>query len=291
MTRRSMDAVTLGVDDLLELDPFRFTRSVDDLRRLEMGARRTAARPYWSLLRSLLGLGEPVSERKARAIWRAILEHREKLSESLGRPVPLRATAIDWLYLLDETERPIRPMVISHYALARVVDDAKRDALTGLPTKAYFESELARELIASPFVGGSVVFIDLDGFKQKNDRLGHAAGDATLRRFARSANAALRTGDLVGRFGGDEFALALRGVEPRIARQIVVRLRTALERESAQDGTSFSFGVAALERDDTPEDVLGRADAAMYRQKRRRKQELVTSGSKPERLGRRGRRR
>lgn len=281
MKRRTRGAVTLGVDDLLERDPFRFTRSDADLRRLEAEARRTAASPYWYLLRALVGVGEPMTERDARALWREILSHRKKLSASVGRPLPLRATAIDWLYLLDEKERPTRPVIVSRAALARVADEGKRDALTGLPRKAYFEVALARELTASPFVGGSVVFIDLDGFKQANDRLGHAAGDATLRRFARATDAALRKGDLVGRLGGDEFALALLGVEPRTARQIVLRLRTAFERDCAREGVSFSFGVTELSRGDTPGVALARADAAMYRQKRRRKKARITSASGP----------
>lgn len=292
--RRPMDAFMLGVDDLLERDPFRFTRSDADLRRLEKEARRTVARPYWYLLRALVGIGEPISETNARAIWRELLEHRERLSATVGRPVPLRATAIDWLYLMDEMERPIRPVVVSRAALARVADEGKRDALTGLPRRARFETALARELGSAPSIGGSVVFIDLDGFKQANDRLGHAAGDKVLCRFARAADAALRKGDLVGRVGGDEFALALRGVEARPARQIVLRLRTALERECAREAVSFSFGVTALRHDDTPAAALGRADAAMYRQKRRRKKARITSASGPSAPGhsdRRGRRR
>lgn len=282
MKARSDDNPTVGaagIDDLLGTDPFRYTRSDADLRRLERAARRTRARPYWHLLRVLLGIGDTVNEKKAKALWREILRHRKTLSEVVGRPIPMRATAIDWLYLRDERERPVRPLVVSRTALSRLVEEGRRDPLTGLPRPAYFERALAQELSASPFVGGCVVFIDLDGFKQANDRLGHGAGDTVLQRFARVVGRVLRRADLVGRLGGDEFGLALFGIAPRMARTIVERLRDSFEHDCAAERVSFSFGITALQEDDTPRSALDRADASMYRQKRRRTRERLTRAS------------
>lgn len=169
-----------------------------------------------------------------------------------------------------------------------MVDEGRRDALTGLMRKAHFEKALANELQASPTVYSSVVLIDLDGFKDANDRLGHAAGDVVLRRFAEVARSVLRRGDLVGRIGGDEFALALLGLETETARTIVERLRGEFEKRCAREGVSFSFGIARLRRSDKPGTAIARADAAMYRQKRQRWRAHATTSASRSRGSRSG---
>lgn len=270
---------SFDLDELLTKDPFRFTRSDADLRQLEQARRRAGATPYTDLLRALLGTSDSFGEAGARRLWKDIVAHRRMLSTRVGRPMPLRAAALDWLYLRDEEERPIRPMLVSQQTLSEVVDEGRRDALTGLLRKAHFEKALASGLQASPTVSGSVVLIDLDGFKVANDSLGHAAGDVVLRRFAEVARGVLRRGDLVGRIGGDEFALALLGLELDTARAIVKRLRVAFEKRCASARVSFSFGITSLRRDDTPRAALARADAAMYRQKRRRQSARATTSA------------
>lgn len=280
------EPTSLGLDELLAKDPFRFTRSDADLKRLEHDARRDSATPYVVLLRALLGVGESFAEAEARRLWKAIVTHRKVLSAGIGRPMPLRAAAIDWLYLRDEEDRPIRPLLVSRQTLSNVVEEGRRDALTGLIRKAHFESALSLELRASREVCGSVVFIDLDGFKVANDNLGHAAGDVILRRFAEVARGVLRRGDLVGRIGGDEFALALLGLKLRTARAIVERLRVAFEKRCASEDVSFSYGITSLRRDDSPRAALARADAAMYRQKRRRQSARATTSASRSRSSR-----
>lgn len=260
-----------ALDALLTKDPFRFTRTDADLRRLERARRRAGATPHTDLVRALLGTSDSFGEAGARQLWNDIVAHRKMLSARVGRPIPLRAAALDWLYLRDEEERPIRPMLVSQQTLSDVVEEGRRDPLTGLLRKANFEKELASALEASPTVGGSVVLIDLDGFKEANDRLGHTAGDGVLRRFAEVARSALRRSDLVGRVGGDEFALALLELETETARTIVERLRGEFETRCAPEGVSFSFGIARPRRSDTPGTLIARADAAMYRQKRQRR--------------------
>jgi diguanylate cyclase (GGDEF)-like protein len=259
------------VEDLLKSDLFRFTRSDRGLAQLVRTTKQATPRPYWQLLRALLGVGERMDETSARATWRQIVAHRRALSTQLGRQVALRVAAFDWLSLQDESERPTRPVVLSHAALAQVVARGGQDALTGLPRRARFERALDRELKRQPFVGGCVVFIDLDGFKRANDRLGHASGDAVLRRFARVARSTLRGSDVVARLGGDEFGLLLGGLDTRQARRIVERLRGSFEQDCTREAVSFSFGAAALCPRAHAAVVLSRADAAMYRQKARRK--------------------
>ncbi len=258
---------------LIEEDPFRQTRSRRELGRLVESVRAATRCPHAFLVKALLGSGDDLEEDAARQLWRQLVAHRDDLSRQVGRAMPLRAAAIDWLYLHQLEERPIHPLVVSRATLSTVVTRSRHDGLTGLPRRAELQRALEQARQQRPFRGGCVVMIDLDGFKRVNDTLGHQAGDAVLRRFARVARATLRQGDLVGRLGGDEFALVLHGVAPPTARRVAARLRDRFERESAAEGLSFSFGVAQLRPEEAPHLALKRADGSMFRQKRRRHRE------------------
>lgn len=109
--KRRKKPTSFDLDELLTKDPFRFTRSDADLRQLEQARRRAGATPYTDLLRALLGTGYSFGEAGARRLWKDLVAHRRMLSTRIGRPIPLRAAALDWLYLRDEEERPIRPML------------------------------------------------------------------------------------------------------------------------------------------------------------------------------------
>ncbi|MGC9668533.1 diguanylate cyclase domain-containing protein [Planosporangium sp. 12N6] len=150
---------------------------------------------------------------------------------------------------------------------------AHLDALTGLPNRRAFMAELAAAVRAG---SGALLFIDLDGFKGINDSLGHAAGDDLLAAVAGRLQGCSRSGDLVARLGGDEFVVLARPVdgEPEM-RRIAQRIREAFTEPVAVsggtvrvrlsvDGTRYTAGESA-------EDVLNRADSAMYRVKRARR--------------------
>ncbi|HEX4867488.1 MAG TPA: EAL domain-containing protein [Acidimicrobiales bacterium] len=147
------------------------------------------------------------------------------------------------------------------------------DALTGLPNRVLFVDRLEHALahLDGGFV--SVAFGDLDGFKDVNDALGHAAGDALLRAAARRLADHVREGDTVARFGGDEFAVLFEGVSgPEEATAIAQGLARAVAAEplSAADRevhVSISMGVVVAGHDDDPATLLRDADAAMYRAK------------------------
>lgn len=113
--------------------------------------------------------------------------------------------------------------------------------------------------------GGAVVFVDLDGLKLVNDLFGHGEGDRLLARAGQVLRASVRPGDLVCRWGGDEFVLWLRGCSPGDAELIAERLRLALRAA----GVPASCGVAPAEPGECFPEVVARADAAMYREKRR----------------------
>ncbi|MBU2670773.1 GGDEF domain-containing protein [Actinoplanes bogorensis] len=158
---------------------------------------------------------------------------------------------------------------------------ATRDALTGLPNRAACLAELDQAISSAsapgPIAGSrsgagdlAVLFCDLDGFKPVNDRLGHAAGDELLVAVAARLGACVREGDLVARFGGDEFVLLCRGADAVEA--VSARIADMTARPFVAGGVLVSVGVsmgaARLIVGETTDAVLGRADLAMYEAKK-----------------------
>jgi len=149
---------------------------------------------------------------------------------------------------------------------------ASHDVLTGLPNRALLLEHLTA---ATRPVG--VLVIDLDGFKQVNDERGHDAGDQLLVEVARRLRAHVADGDTTARLGGDEFAVVVPG-PPEASQTVAARLLASLEapyvlRDGSSARVGASIGVASLHGDDRGigciEEVLRRADAAMYTAKRR----------------------
>jgi diguanylate cyclase (GGDEF)-like protein len=153
---------------------------------------------------------------------------------------------------------------------------ARTDALTGAANSRTFyeaaaaEAERARRS-ARPL---TLAYLDLDDFKQLNDRLGHAAGDAALRHVVRTAHLHLRASDLLARLGGDEFALLLPGAGPEGAASLLARLQERLARDLASHGWPVTLSVGAITFLRPPGDVdwmVQRVDALMYGAKRKGK--------------------
>ncbi len=160
---------------------------------------------------------------------------------------------------------------------------ASHDPLTDLANRAAVGAHL------DTVVGGrgghgpgrsAVVLLDLDGFKAVNDDLGHAAGDRVLEVTARRLRAGVRDGDLVGRLGGDEFVVVVHGLSDEVElHELVGRLGTSVHGPVDVGGRTVtvgaSIGTALVPTDGavTGSDLLARADAAMYRVKRDRRQQ------------------
>jgi diguanylate cyclase (GGDEF)-like protein len=140
---------------------------------------------------------------------------------------------------------------------------AATDPLTGVANRRAWEAEAARNLAHAARTGEPLSFaiLDLDDFKEVNDRLGHGAGDDLLRDLTHGWMRRLRTADLLGRYGGDEFVLCLPATDRKGAAEI-------LERLVASHEFAWSGGIATAEAGDTLTTVLARADADLYRQKR-----------------------
>jgi diguanylate cyclase (GGDEF)-like protein len=160
--------------------------------------------------------------------------------------------------------------------LETVRHQATHDALTGLPNRVLFLERLVTELGATGDEHLSVLFCDLDGFKQVNDAFGHAAGDELLRQVSARLRAAIRPCDTVGRLSGDEFAIILPGLAaPADAHGLAARVEECFAEPFRLEGRAIevrtSVGVAEHEAGTTAEDLLKKADAAMYRHKEARR--------------------
>ncbi|MEV6393191.1 EAL domain-containing protein [Streptomyces sp. NPDC051907] len=163
---------------------------------------------------------------------------------------------------------------------AQLQHNAEHDPLTDLPNRALF-TERVRQALTGRRAGDSgtaVLFIDLDGFKGVNDRLGHQAGDELLIQAARRLQDSVRAGDTAARLGGDEFSALIvgDGSRDRSAREYQVqeiadRLRLTLSQPYRIDGNDVrvaaSIGVAFAEPAISPTDLMRNADLAMYRAK------------------------
>ncbi|WP_262321321.1 sensor domain-containing diguanylate cyclase [Acidiferrimicrobium sp. IK] len=153
---------------------------------------------------------------------------------------------------------------------------ARTDALTGLPNRRAWEEALA-EAFDRASAGDqalSLAVIDLDEFKRFNDRYGHTSGDAMLRKAAEAWRSTLRSTDVLARYGGEEFAVLLPGCGIGAATQLLERLRVATPHPQ-----TCSVGVTAWTLGDSPEDLVARADVALYEAKRKGRDRLAIASS------------
>lgn len=159
---------------------------------------------------------------------------------------------------------------------AELFRQASTDALTSLANRRHFMNLAEQEVRRAHRFGRplTIMMLDLDHFKKINDTYGHGIGDSVLRETSRRAGESLRQSDVMGRLGGEEFAVLLPETDMRAARDVAERLRQHLaEQPIMADHTGISctvsIGLAALAKDDSSIDhVLERADHALYRAKK-----------------------
>jgi diguanylate cyclase (GGDEF)-like protein/PAS domain S-box-containing protein len=145
--------------------------------------------------------------------------------------------------------------------LDQVREMARRDALTGLPNRRALEEQLPQAMARARRRRSSlsVAILDIDHFKTYNDTYGHLAGDEVLRACAKAWDSALRAEDTIARFGGEEFLVLLPDTPPEEAGEIVERLRARTPM-----GQSCSAGLACWDYAESIDELLGRADQALY---------------------------
>lgn len=164
----------------------------------------------------------------------------------------------------------------------RLAQASRTDSLTTLPNRRGFVEAGGLELTQCATSGQecSVVMVDLDHFKQINDRHGHAAGDAFLQAAAACLKSVLRDGDVAARWGGEEFILMLPNTDSATAMAVAENARAALAAftgDSASETITASFGVARHSIDRSLESTIAAADAALYRAKELGRNRVILS--------------
>jgi diguanylate cyclase len=178
------------------------------------------------------------------------------------------AVTLVYLGLLLTFERTERNVRISHRRLKFL---ANTDILTGVPNRRHFHESAERALSKTAVTCNALLMFDIDHFKQVNDRLGHAAGDEALRQVALCTRQILRSADVAGRLGGDEFGVLLPDTSIDEAMAVTKRIVDLLEHRQLAPHVvrlSLSFGVVQLVPNETITDGLRRADQALYEAKR-----------------------
>jgi diguanylate cyclase (GGDEF)-like protein len=250
---------------LLEAEPAREERLLEDVRRGQDG------QPLYSSVLAILTHLD-FSEAQAQRHWRRIRAHRQALRTVLGRDVGLRVAILD--YFVNVNHELKNPKVIEISAFERTARSAVTDALTGLYNRGFFLQALQREVQRARRhdLLLSLVMVDLDDFKAINDTRGHLEGDRVLVKAANLINESLREIDIAARYGGEEFAVILPETSRAGAAVVADRIRQKVAAEFARRRTgpqvTLSAGVAGYPEDaGTAEDLIRRADEALYRAK------------------------
>ena len=267
-TRNSISAVSR----LLDADPFARPKGDAELEELVAETARRSSEPYRDLLQLLMGAASDLQEEGAKALWQDAVAHRKALHEQLGRQVALRVAMLDLISQHPERAHERRaPVIVSRGVLTDVLSSVVRDELTGLLRRDQFVTILEYELTQRFRRPPIVCYLDLDGFKQINDDLGHARGDEVLATFGAVLRRSARRGDVFARLGGDEFAGLLVECSLDAARRILQRVRNDFV--SACEGlqVDVSVGLVSARTAEDPSSLLERADRAMYKEKFRKR--------------------
>ena len=215
-----------------------------------------------------------ISEVTTRLKTIASLEDLTEIRASIERSAADLKTSVD--RMTEEGKRSIAQLKaeVSSYQvkLEEAEELASRDALTGLRNRSWLEKLLERRIHEGAPI--SVAIVDIDDFKKVNDEYGHLAGDELLKQFAGELKSASRKGDVIGRWGGDEFILMLE-CDPATSETQIERLRVWVcgnytvqgARGTIKVKVEASIGLAGHAPGETLKGLLARADAAMYARK------------------------
>ena len=204
-----------------------------------------------------------------------------RILEWVSRPQMLRDEVVGQVWSFRDVTSQRRIEAELRASEARMRDLAIRDGLTGLFNRRYALEQLASMLVRAISAGErfAVALVDIDFFKRVNDELGHLTGDAVLRDFAHVLTDRVRGSDLVGRYGGEEFVIVLRGATAAAGRVVLEQVRGALQGREPPPGLpryTFSAGVSELGVDgDDSTSLLASADARLYQAKRAGRARIV----------------
>lgn len=227
----------------------------------------------------LLMVGKHFSEELAASYWQQAICHCQEIYRPEFAARGFRSALMD--YLRHEVGELNDPRIIEADYLHNISRSSVTDGLTGLYNQTYFKTILADTIVNQRRNGDlnfALVLLDLDHFKQYNDRCGHLVGDEALRLCAELITAALRDGDMAVRYGGEEFALLLPRMDRHTAFAVAERIRKSVEnypfphQDRLDSGNlTISGGVAVFPiNGETADEIIKAADAELYRAKESR---------------------
>jgi len=205
-----------------------------------------------------------------------VVENRVIGMLSVNTTSATRSFSADEVNVFETVANQIAIAVRNARLYGRAKDRANEDSLTGLSNHRYLQERLENEIARAGRAERplAIVLLDLNNFKSFNDNFGHQAGDEVLRFVANAVTSCLRTTDLAGRYGGDEFLVILPQADEGGARLLLSRLRRKVEQRNDAGfppiPIEMSAGIAVYPREaDNKADLVAVADRAMYADKKR----------------------
>ena len=271
-----MNSLRETILDILESHCDEENRLVE---KLELVIRENGRQTYSVIFEIITQLKlDPV---KAEYLWKEVLENREEMMKLLGRNVGIRTALCDYLCTVNKTLE--NPMVVEIQVFDYHYKSYMFDYLTGLYSRGFLDTILDREIARSRRHSTelSLIFFDIDNFKNVNDTYGHAAGDRCLTGVANIISKAVRTEDTAVRYGGEEIVLILPQTGKMYALAIGERIRRQVEQEgfSGKGGlfyVTMSGGLVSFPMDgNDAAELLEHADQAMYMAKGSGKNTIV----------------
>lgn len=261
----------------MRMDPIQSTiqklhslRDEDDqlIRKITNLAEEHGDTVYKTLLLSLANLD--LAPGQARTYWLEALNHKQELGKRLGRGVSLVVALAD--YLFHNHHDRFSPCLVDTKIFEQVKEESVKDRLTGLNNRAFFDQVFNQQLnLAKRYnTDLSLLFLDIDNFKEINDRFGHQAGDFVLCKIAAIINSRKRESDIAIRYGGEEFILLMPHTGSINGFILAERIREAVSTSTIRYNKevislTISGGLASYPIDgDTVESILKNADRAVY---------------------------
>jgi len=214
-----------------------------------------------------------LSPEKAKSSWDHLLVHRSEMMLALGRPINLVTVMCDYFSIHGDSI--CEPKLVEMAAFENATQHSTHDSLTGLYNRQYFSNALTQHfsLAARNQSDLSILFIDVDDFKDVNDAYGHSVGDNVLRQVSTTISQAVRQSDIAARYGGEEFIVLLPLTNSIEALILAERIRTNVEKAKLDaNGKTLSVtvsgGVASFPVNaQNADDLINLADSALYRAK------------------------